>query len=64
MPIPKTITVQKGRTVNIGNYNSVNFRYSITMELEQGDELSEAYADAEKIVDRWVDDEHVKWERD
>jgi len=59
----KVVKVSKGRTVNIGRYNTVRFDYGIEVELEEGDKAADAARYAEKFVDELVDKEHLKWER-
>lgn len=56
-----TVNVSKGRTVNLGDYNSVQFRYGMTVELEEGDTYKEAFDFAEKNVDDRLDEEHSRW---
>jgi hypothetical protein len=58
----KSVTVNKSRTVNIGNYNSVRFEYGITAEIDPKDNFKKVHAELNEQVEQWIETEHAKWQ--
>jgi hypothetical protein len=57
----KTVKVEKGRTINLGRYNSVTFRYGMEAEPDDDENYQQVFERVEKQVDEWLDREHAKW---
>lgn len=45
-----TVSVSYGRTVNLGNFNSLRFEASVEVELEEGEKAINAIHLAKKLV--------------
>lgn len=55
---PKEISVSVGATINLGNYENLKPLANIVMELDEGDDVHEAYQAAWEVVvsqirDQW-----------
>lgn len=57
----KEVRVEKGRTINLGRYNSVTFRYGMVAEPDDDENYQQVFERVEKQVDEWLDREHAKW---
>lgn len=57
---PTKIEITKGRTINLGNYNSYRVEYSLEVEIAEGDPLEKTKKKYEAIVDAWIEEENVK----
>lgn len=46
----KSLTYSFGETVNTGNFNSVRVEFSITVDLEEGDDPNKIFIDLQQQV--------------
>ena len=51
----KTITVSRGVTINLGNYESARLDVSVAFELDETDEPDEVYQKASDFIDQKLD---------
>lgn len=56
------VTCSMGRTINIGNYESIRLDYSIELQVKEGEKPSEAWDRAQKMVSSRLDVESKKIE--
>jgi len=54
------VVVTKGRTLNLGNYNSARFEFGLTAKLDEGEKYKEVFENLNKEIDDLVDLEHGK----
>lgn len=59
----KEISVEKGRTINLGKFNTVVFRYGVKAELDERESHEEVFEKLDKEVDKMVDREHAFWQK-
>jgi hypothetical protein len=55
----KEITVEKSKTINLGDYNSVRVGYGITIELE-GADINKQTEDAYSLIDTHIESQLLK----
>lgn len=55
------VFVSKGRTMNLGNYNSVRWEYGYSVTVAEGESPQEAKERAETMVDKWNQEEEESW---
>ncbi|HPY53595.1 MAG: hypothetical protein BWY47_00419 [Bacteroidetes bacterium ADurb.Bin302] len=58
----KEITYSLGRTIQIKQYEPMNFHASIKAEVKGGEDLNKAYAELKKIVQEQIAKEMAIWE--
>ena len=57
----RKVSVNKGHTINMGDFNSVKFNFGAEAELDEGDNLKQSKAKIEAIVDKWNEREFDRW---
>lgn len=57
----RKVRVDKGHTINMGDFNSVKFNFGAEAELDEGDNLKQSKAKIEAIVDKWNEREFDRW---
>ncbi len=57
----KTVTVSMGRTVNMGNYESARWDFSMEVEVDEGEDVEKVKRDSAKVVNEWDDTEFMFW---
>ena len=57
----KTVTVSMGRTVNMGNYESARWDFSMEAEVDEGEDVEKVKKDLAKVVNEWDDTEFMFW---
>lgn len=58
----KEITYSLGRTLQVKQYEPMNFHASIKAEVSPKEDLNKAYAELKKIVESQIGYEMAKWE--
>lgn len=56
------VTVNKGRTVKVGNFNMARYDYGMTAKLDDGDDVGRVVERLQMDVDKLVEDETTYWE--
>jgi len=58
------VTVTKGRTIKVGNFNMARYDYGMTAKLDADDDVGVVTERLQTDVDKLVDDETKYWENE